>query len=78
MTDIDRIIAGLSEAQKRAVIDAATFLEHCADEGMGVLDNGKQIFSEDIVCALQDVLGLDVDTPIGLAVRARLQQGDGS
>lgn len=73
MTDIDTLIAGLSEAQNRAVIDAATLLAHCADEGMGMLDNGQQIFSEDVVIALCEAFGLDPSHDLGLAVRARLQ-----
>jgi len=77
MTDIDRIIAGLSEAQKRAI------LRDCYEEGSylragDARDIDLAIFNSGLVAQVHLDQWYYTATDIGLAVRARLEQGDGS
>ena len=71
MTDIDRIVAGLSKAQKSE-------LRQVQDDDMGYLARGDQagLVNLGLAVAPHSAMGFYRLTATGLAVRARILEGN--
>ena len=76
MTDhIDGIIAGMSEAEKRAVLGAKDLMSNHGGYPFMTVEVGHDPWPEGIAQFL--TLKADRLTPLGLAVRARLEASNG-
>ncbi len=73
--DVAAIARGLTKAQRKAIIRIAEVLDAQAGDGMGTEINGEIVWLDMLCVSLAEDFGLDPDVPLGLAVRAHLQQG---
>lgn len=82
MTDPHTIARGLTDAQRKALLNAVILLDHCAGEGLGMMPSeqmGETLFAEDVLVQIIEAFAIDVpDHDVVTAFRRVLEEEAGN